>query len=465
MISTQVLHSADVRPNRPARRGPIAAALAAVLVVVSCGGPDVGVSSDEVILGTFAPMSGPHTALGDVAVAMSAYFDWVNDQGGVHGRNIRLIVKDDQADPEQTPALVTELLRVDQAFALIGGMGSDSALAVKDDVWNRLTPWVNPGSSSPVWTEPINAYTFSMFPSSVTAGRVVARHALADLGARRIGSIVEATQFGSVGQEGYRLGVRAFYQDLRNTLPEGMEVRYARVNGRPRRPRTSDPASEGWLEEPASGPGVLWQVQRSEGGSWGRPENAPENVGSQRVAIDGSGLEDALMFFKDQRADAVVVWGIAEFSAMVVRAIAADDDWDPLVLGGLAMADPNAVALAEGALEGAVVASATPDLQASGESLRTAREIIAQYAPELVFGDYALLGLAWAQLAHEGMERAGPDLTRIGLLRALETLDEWNGFIGHPISFSEENHRGMDAVTLKRVEGGEFVALTGWLSE
>jgi len=50
-------------------------------------------------------------------------------------------------------------------------------------------------------------------------------------------------------------------------------------------------------------------------------------------------------------------------------------------------------------------------------------------------------------------------------LRALETLDGWTGFIGRPISFSEENHRGMDAVTLKQVENGEFVALTDWLTE
>ncbi len=441
-------------------------ALAGALALASCGGPgSEGVSSDEILLGTFAPETGPYTALNDVAIAMRGYFDWVNAQGGVHGRNIRLIVKDDQADPEQTPALVTELFREDRVFALIGGMGSDSALAVKDDVWNRLAPWINPGSSSPVWTEPINAYTFSMFPSSVTAGRVVTKHALAELGARRIGSIVEATQFGSVGQEGYRLGVRAFYRELRDALPEGMEVRYARVNGRPRRPRTGDPASEGWLPEPASGVGVLWQVQRSEGGAWGRPEEAPENVGSQRVAIDGSGLEDALAFFKDQRADAVVVWGIAEFGAMVARAIADDEDWNPLVLGGLAMADPRAVSLAEGALEGAVVASATPDLQATDPSLETAREIVRLHAPTLAFGDYALLGLAWAQLAHEGLERAGSDLTRIGLIQALETLDDWTGFIGHPISFSDQNHRGMDAVTLKRIEDGEFVALTGWLSE
>ena len=37
--------------------------------------------------------------------------------------------------------------------------------------------------------------------------------------------------------------------------------------------------------------------------------------------------------------------------------------------------------------------------------------------------------------------------------------------MGHPVTFSAESHLGFDAVTLKRVENGEFVAITGWLSE
>ena len=76
-----------------------------------------------------------------------------------------------------------------------------------------------------------------------------------------------------------------------------------------------------------------------------------------------------------------------------------------------------------------------------------------------------MLGMAWAQLAVEGLERAGPNLTRIGFVEALETLDNWQGLLGHPVTFTDENHRGFDAVTLKQVEEGEFVTLTDWLSE
>ncbi len=459
-------------PSLRSRRGP-AAALAAALLAASasaCGGPDIGVSSDEILLGSFAPLTGEFAALGNVGRAMSAYFDWVNDQGGIHGRRVVLNLKDDQGNPEVTPEVVEELLRGDQVFAMVGGLGSANCLAVQDMVWNRLVPWINPGSSARVWTDPFHAYTFSIFPTSITAAQALARHALAELGATRIGSLAEDTPFGSQGQEGYRLGVRAFYEDIRANLPEGLEVRYARLppgERNPRRPRSNDPASEGWLEIPAGGEGDLYRAERPEGGRWERPERAPEDVGMLRASKDGSQVQEAIAQLKARNADAIVVWGVAEFGAAVLDAIAADgdEDWNPLILGSIAMADPIMIEMAGEAMEGAVVASTTPDLSLDTDATRLVREILRDYAPDVPFGDYAMLGMAWAQLAHEGMERAGPDLRRINLLRALETLDNWQGLMGHPVTFSDENHRGFDAVTLKRVENGEFVPVTGWISQ
>lgn len=447
------------------RRRFLVAGLAMVFLAGACGGTDIGVSGEEIKLGSFAPLTGDYTALGNVGKAMSAYFDWLNDQGGIHGRMVRLSLKDDQGDPGQTPALVDELLREEQVFAMVGGMSSANCLAVKDAVWNRLVPWVNPGSSDRIWTEPIHAYTFSILPTSITAAHVLARYALTELGVDRIASIAEDTPFGIQGQEGYRLGVRAFYEQVQAALPDGIEVRFARIDGRPRRPRTDDPSSEGWHEIPAGGQGVLWRVERQEGGRWGRPEAAPEDVGMRRTPKDGGGMEAALAEFKDKSADAVVIWGVAEYGAAVARAIAADPDWNPILLGGFAMADPLMIDLAGEAWEGAIVASTTPDLSMDTDSTQQVKQILNDYAPDVPFGDYAMLGMAWAQLAAEGMERAGPDLRRIGLIRGLETMDNWQGLLGHPVTFTEESHRGFDAVTLKRVEDGEFVAISGWLSQ
>lgn len=447
------------------RRSIVVAGLCLALTASACGGPDIGVSGEEIKLGSFAPLTGPYATLGNVGRSMAAYFEWLNAQGGIHGRSVRLILKDDQGDPEQTPALVEELLRQEQVFAMVGGMSSANTLAVREAVGLRLVPWVNPGSSAREWTDPLDAYIFSILPTSVTAAQVLARYAMSELGVSRIASLAEDTPFGIQGQEGYRLGVRRFYEQVAAALPDGVEVRYARISSRPRRPRTDDPTSEGWHEYPTGGEGVLWRVQRVDGGRWGRPEAAPEDVGMRRSPKEGGGMEAALAEFKEKQAGAILIWGVAEYGAEVAQAIAADPDWNPILLGGFAMADPQMIDLAGEAFEGAIVASTTPDLTVDSDSTRLVKQILADYAPEVPFGDYAMLGMAWAQLAHEGMERAGEDLRRINLIRALETIDNWQGLLGHPVTFSDESHLGFDAVTLKRVENGEFVAITGWLSE
>jgi len=437
-----------------------------------CGGSARGVTSDEIHLGTFAPLTGEFQALSNVAKAMDAYFRWVNDQGGINGRNVRLSIRDDQGNPEMTPAAVEDLLSVrgDPVFAMVGGMGSGSCLAIKDRVANGLIPWINPGSSSPVWTDPVSAYVFSIFPTSITAAKVLAHYAMSELGARRIGALVEDTPFGGQGQEGYRLGVREFYADIAASLPEDIEVRYTRSNEtRIRRPRTENPDSEGWVSDPTRLPqrnGALWRVERTRGGRWGRPERAPEDVGTLRSPRSGTAIAQSLAGLRDNQADAILIWGVAEFGAEVAKAVAADPDWNPQLLGSIAMSDPAMFELAGDAWDGAVVVSSTPDLVNDHSGADRVREILAQYAPDLPFGDYAVLGMAWAQLAHHGMELAGEDLQPITLIRALETLDHWHeSFLGPPVSFSEDNHRGLDAVTVKRVEDGQFVALTDWLGE
>lgn len=468
--------AADPLPDRLRTRRRVAAPTLLLSLLVpfaaGCGGSARGVSSNEVHLGTFAPLTGEFQSLANVAFGMEAYFQWVNENGGVHGRQLRLTIADDEGDPERTPDAVDPLLSVrgDPVFAMVGGMGSGSCLAIKDRVANSLLPWINPGSSSPVWTDPVSAYVFSIFPTSITAAKVLANHALSELGVRRIAALVEDTPFGGQGQEGYRLGVREFYAGIAANLPENIEERYTRSNeARIRRPRTDDPDSEGWVTDATRLPqrnGALWRVQRRRGGRWERPERSPEDVGTLRSPRDGSAIAEALSSFKETQADAILIWGVAEFGAEVAKAVAADPDWTPLLLGSIAMSDPAMLELAGDAFEGAVVASATPDLRNNFAGSHRVQEILEGYERDLPYGDYAVLGMAWAELAHKGIDMAGEDLQPINLIRSLEALENWHdNILGHPISFAEDNHRGLDAVTLKRVENGEFVAITGWLSE
>ena len=62
------------------------------------------------------------------------------------------------------------------------------------------------------------------------------------------------------------------------------------------------------------------------------------------------------------------------------------------------------------------------------------------------------------------LARAGPELTRLGYIQALEQVENWtDNFIGTPISFSTEDHQGLNSIHLSKAEGGQLVDLSGWL--
>ncbi|HXV60828.1 MAG TPA: ABC transporter substrate-binding protein [Vicinamibacteria bacterium] len=374
----------------------------ALIFSSSCGGPDIGVTSDEILIGTWAPMTGPASNLSTIARAMDAYFTYINEEeGGIHERNLRLIIKDDGYDPARTPSVVEELVDGDRVFAILGGNGTANCLAVKDYLTLKLIPWVNPGSGARIWTSPVNAYVFSTFPAYVTEGRILAKYAAEELTAKKFGLLYQDDTFGREGQEGVRLG-------LRNTDKE---------------------------------------IVVSE----------PYQVGAE----DLSGVAQK---FKDAEVDLIFVWTIAEGAAALVKALDAIEGYQPQIVASQILSDPVMFELAGPSWEGAIVASSVPEPGSNEPGVARAREIIQKYGQGIQFGTYAMWGLSRAEVLVEGLRRAGPDLTRLKLIQSLESIHDWSdNFLGTPISFDTENHQGLNTVQLSKAEGGTLVSLSDWL--
>src|SRR5262245_32604822 len=77
-----------------------------------------GVTDTEIKLGQTMPYSGPASAYGAIGKAELAYFQMINDQGGVNGRKINLISLDDAYSPPRTVEQVRKLVEEDQVLAL-----------------------------------------------------------------------------------------------------------------------------------------------------------------------------------------------------------------------------------------------------------------------------------------------------------------------------------------------------------
>lgn len=125
-------------------------ALSATALVVGLATPasgviraaaEPGVTAKTITLGAHLPLTGPASpGYKDVGPAIKAYFDYVNANGGINGRSVNFIVKDDKYDPAQTKRVVSSLLLQDKVFAIVSGLGTATHSTVVSDLNRRGVP-------------------------------------------------------------------------------------------------------------------------------------------------------------------------------------------------------------------------------------------------------------------------------------------------------------------------------------
>jgi branched-chain amino acid transport system substrate-binding protein len=162
------------------------AALAATasMALVACTEPEEeatpGVTADTVTIGTHQPLTGPAAAgYAAISAATSAYFEYVNAGGGVNGRTIEYLVKDDSYDPTATQTAVTELVARDDVLAIVNGLGTPTHASVLDYVDEEGVPDLFISSGSREWNQPdIYPNTFGFNAEYVTEGAALAQYAV-----------------------------------------------------------------------------------------------------------------------------------------------------------------------------------------------------------------------------------------------------------------------------------------------
>ncbi|WAE75447.1 ABC transporter substrate-binding protein [Streptomonospora nanhaiensis] len=152
----------------------IASALAVAVLVSSCSGGRTaeeeaaaleadtrGVSDDAVVIGTHQPLTGPASpGFRHVSTGARAVFDYINDNGGIHGRRIEYQVQDDAFDPAQTMEATETLIEDQEIFAMLGGLGTPTHEAVIDDLNEEGVPDLFVSSGALAWDQP-EVYPYS----------------------------------------------------------------------------------------------------------------------------------------------------------------------------------------------------------------------------------------------------------------------------------------------------------------
>jgi branched-chain amino acid transport system substrate-binding protein len=170
---------------------------------------DPGVSSDEIVLGGTAPLSGPESAYAVVAEGAKAYFDYVNSKGGVNGRRIKYLYLDDAYDPAQTVQQTRRLVEQERVFAIFNVVGTEHTLATRPYLNQLGVPQLFVGSGARAIARDSAQYpwTLGYLPGFFAEGRFYGRHIAATRPRAKIAVLYEDSDFGRDLLAGLRSGL------------------------------------------------------------------------------------------------------------------------------------------------------------------------------------------------------------------------------------------------------------------
>lgn len=184
-------------------------ATAMSVVMASIALADDGVTPDKVTVGQVAAFTGPASALGNgMRTGIKAAFDEVNAKGGVRGRKLVLVTRDDSYEPADSEMQTRKIIEQDKVFALIGTVGTPTAKAAQPVAQAAGVPFVAP-------------FTGAAFLRNASLHNVVNLRASYDqeteawisylVDSRKIGKVAVLFQDDAFGQAGLT-GVRAAMQ-------------------------------------------------------------------------------------------------------------------------------------------------------------------------------------------------------------------------------------------------------------
>lgn len=179
-----------------------ACSLLAVLLTAPGHAADIGVTDKEILVGQFAAQTGPAAELGKrMQLGMLAQFKAVNAAGGINGRTIRLVSRDDGYEPEKAAAAVKALIEEDKVFALVGSVGTPTTLAAVPAINAAGIPLIGPFTGAQALREPFNRNLFHVRASYFDETERIVQH-LSTLGIKKIAVFYQNDSYGKAGLEG-----------------------------------------------------------------------------------------------------------------------------------------------------------------------------------------------------------------------------------------------------------------------
>ena len=148
--------------------------LAALIPLASAHAADGSIK-----IGNTAPYSGPASAYGTIGRAEAAYFQMLNDKGGINGRKVDFITLDDGYAPAKTVEQTRRLVEQDEVLALFSSVGTAPNIAVQKYLNIKKVPQLFVSSGATRWNDPEHfPWTVGFNPTYEQEGRIYAQYIL-----------------------------------------------------------------------------------------------------------------------------------------------------------------------------------------------------------------------------------------------------------------------------------------------
>jgi ABC-type branched-subunit amino acid transport system substrate-binding protein len=173
-----------------------------LLLFITCGkqAPAPGVTDTEILIGNIQDLSGPMKELGAVLPAGSnLYFQYINEEGGVHGRQIKMIVEDHQYNPQKAVVAAKKLIEKDQVFCLYNVIGTSPCEAIRPILAETGTPLIAPATQSGTMSDmsrPASDLIFHTDTGYDKQTRILVDHILSQDANAKIGLIYQDDDYG-----------------------------------------------------------------------------------------------------------------------------------------------------------------------------------------------------------------------------------------------------------------------------
>ena len=186
-----------------------ALALLGAAALAQSKAPPQGVSKDEILIGSIQDLSGPIAGFGkQVRNGMLLRVDEINEQGGINGRKLKLLVEDSAYDPKKAVLAAQKLVNQDKIFIMVGHIGTAQNNAAMPVQFEKNVINFLPVTAAREMYEPLNRLKYSFAATYYDQMRGAVPKLVKEKGAKKVCTMYQDDEFGLEVVRGAEAGLK-----------------------------------------------------------------------------------------------------------------------------------------------------------------------------------------------------------------------------------------------------------------